>query len=661
VLQSQLQSWVRRTPIAAGTKRQVTHPDGQHDELIALTHRFYDRDVRSLTLRTPITRKAAGASADRACGTRRAASLIAGFALFVFVVSSISGGEALGAVSGKPESSAVSDVHLDRTTLADQLAALREGGGWRKVSGTAPSTSDLGVPKCDAARTSGLDLTAHVSSPTLSYDHGLDLRLEDSLYSDATAAKRAFQSLRSTGVEACIERSIVAYAQKLYPVGTPDVMAPKSVRAGDQARAAAIVLPVTYKNQVVREYEDYVLARKGRVIVAVNTVTGSSSLGYDVKLARWIAQLGPTMRAARPVTAPDASKGRGAASGCVFADAEITGGAPDFTVCGALAVPVPQGWFDQSTGSSVTDQPPLGDASKDVPCQISARVPQQAFGSLGRLRTYLREQVVRGAGPIRSIRLPDGTALVTPWMWRPNLPTQYPTSAGAAKEYWLLHRRKVYEVMFQAAENSSCASDTTKINQQSFQSRFAAYDNRFMRRVSLSGRETLNDSWYVDYFPESLRGTEIGAGPPAHRGSITLWSLSADTHVSQWQTELYIKAPPAATLHITAVSLVLRHTAQPAIGNSSAVIPSAEYANPAGHVTKQPFAVKLGPGKKDQVEVCSTYGSGLFGKRYQYGALRVAYSIDGTRRVHTFAPVRLGGETKLPLQILAEDETSCSD
>jgi hypothetical protein len=138
--------------------------------------------------------------------------------------------------------------------------------------------------------------------------------------------------------------------------------------------------------------------------------------------------------------------------------------------------------------------------------------------------------------------------------------------------------------------------------------------------------------------------------------------MSRASPLGPGRTNLLLNLPAIrqSVLRVTGVSLVLSYTAHNDGGTSSLVMPSVEYSNPAGHVTKKPFTAALGPGKGDQVQVCSSSGSGLLGKHYQYGALRVAYSIDRTRRVHTFAPVRLGGETKLPLQILAEDEMSCS-
>jgi len=128
----------------------------------------------------------------------------------------------------------------------------------------------------------------------------VQLRLEDYLYSDAAAAKRAFRSLRSKDAETCIEKFIVANIEKHHLNGTVDVIAPKSVRAGDQARAAAIIVPLTYGSRASRNYDDYVVARKGRVILALSTASGDTALSYDVKLARWIAQLTSTEQAGVP-------------------------------------------------------------------------------------------------------------------------------------------------------------------------------------------------------------------------------------------------------------------------------------------------------------------------------------------------------------------------
>ncbi len=194
-----------------------------------------------------------------------------------------------------PEVLAGADERLAQTTLADQVAALRRGGGWSR-GGMAGE----GLQKCAATASSALHLTGRANSATLSYDHGMQLRLEDYLYSDAAAAKRAFRSLRSKDAETCIENFLVANTSEHHLNGTVDVIAPKSVRAGDQARAAAIIVPLTYGGRAFRNYDDYVVARKGRVIVVISTAAGATTLSYDVKLDRWITQLPSTERAGRP-------------------------------------------------------------------------------------------------------------------------------------------------------------------------------------------------------------------------------------------------------------------------------------------------------------------------------------------------------------------------
>lgn len=194
-----------------------------------------------------------------------------------------------------PEVLAGADERLARTTLADQVSALRQGGGWSR-GGMAGE----GLQKCAATATGALHPTGNASSATFRYDHGLQLRLEDYLYSDATAAKRAFRSLRSKDAEACIEKLIVANKSQDHLNGSVDVIAPRPVRAGDQACAGAVIVPLTYGGRVSRNYEDYVVARKGRVIVAISTADGGTTLSYDVKLARWITGLPSTLQAGRP-------------------------------------------------------------------------------------------------------------------------------------------------------------------------------------------------------------------------------------------------------------------------------------------------------------------------------------------------------------------------
>ncbi len=51
---------------------------------------------------------------------------------------------------------------------------------------------------------------------------------------------------------------------------------------------------------MIREYNDYVYARNGRLILRIGTAAPAANLSYDVQLAGWIMQLPSTVRAARP-------------------------------------------------------------------------------------------------------------------------------------------------------------------------------------------------------------------------------------------------------------------------------------------------------------------------------------------------------------------------
>jgi hypothetical protein len=247
--------------------------------------------------------KATRTAADRVSDPRSVVSRSAGVVLLVFVLVSIGGGLALGAVPGKSPSHGVSDVHLAGVTLDAQVAALRRSGGWRTVGRTVARTSDRDMTGCAASASSRLDLTALASSAVLSYRNSLELRLWDYVYSSAAAAKRALRSLGGRGAEACFEKVVVAEIPRAYPVGAVDVIGPKSVRAGDEARAAAVIIPFTYKGRIVRNYQDYVYARKGRVIVEIDTSADAGTNSYDVKTDRGITQLASTERLAHSTVA----------------------------------------------------------------------------------------------------------------------------------------------------------------------------------------------------------------------------------------------------------------------------------------------------------------------------------------------------------------------
>jgi hypothetical protein len=201
-----------------------------------------------------------------------------------------------GASTSAPVSAAwnKADGRLVRRTLGEQVSALRRGQTWHIIGRTETQFSLT----CPASAPAQTDLTADASSPEIYY-HSLQLWVEDYLYLDALAAKRASLSLASKGAEACIEQFLVDELQKPYQVGTAGVNAPKSVRAGTEARAAQSILRITYKGQVFRDYLDSVFAREGRAIVeVVATAPEVAQLSYDVKLTQWITQLASTEHAA---------------------------------------------------------------------------------------------------------------------------------------------------------------------------------------------------------------------------------------------------------------------------------------------------------------------------------------------------------------------------
>jgi hypothetical protein len=193
---------------------------------------------------------------------------------------------------------AVTDKVLARTALADQLAATRRslGGSWRTVG-----TANQGLVRCGTTAASRLDQTARAVSASLVYDNRLEIRFADYVYSDKAAANRALQSLGSEQEEACTAKVFVAETRKPgdYRVGRVDVIAPKSVRAGDEARASEIIVPATYRGRVFRFNLDSVAARKGRVIVLIGTDSSVAALSWDVKVARVMTKVPAALQRAR--------------------------------------------------------------------------------------------------------------------------------------------------------------------------------------------------------------------------------------------------------------------------------------------------------------------------------------------------------------------------
>ncbi len=218
---------------------------------------------------------------------------------FVVAVASIVVAVTVSACGGVPTSSPVTtawnkaDGRLVRRLLAEQVPAVRSG----LRAHIRGRTETQFTVRCAASASALLNLTADASSPDI-YDNYSQLRVEDYLYSDAPAAKRALRGLGSKGTAACFEQFAAASVQKSHRSGTAELKALKSVHAGTEARAAEIMVPFTYKGRVARGYLDYVFAREGRAIVEVIS-TEDAELRFDVSLAQWLTQLAATKRAAR--------------------------------------------------------------------------------------------------------------------------------------------------------------------------------------------------------------------------------------------------------------------------------------------------------------------------------------------------------------------------
>jgi hypothetical protein len=181
--------------------------------------------------------------------------------------------------------SVATDARLARTTLANQLAWLRRTGSWRRIAST-------GSVKCGPDASGALDRTGTADSGTLRHNTDLQISFQDFVYSDKNAATRAFGSLASQEEEACLAKVLVSLERRRFHVGKAELIVPESVRAGDEGRAAEIIIPITSNGRRSHLYHYIVDTRDGRVIVATNTDSNSSIfLPWDVKVARGMAEI----------------------------------------------------------------------------------------------------------------------------------------------------------------------------------------------------------------------------------------------------------------------------------------------------------------------------------------------------------------------------------
>jgi hypothetical protein len=167
---------------------------------------------------------------------------------------------------------------------------------WRTVG-----TTNAALAKCGATAASRVDRTDRALSANLVYDHRLEIRLADYVYPDKAAASRSLRSIGSEKAEACDARLFVAEARRhgRYRLGAVDVVTPKTVRAGDAARAGEIIVPATYRGRLLRFNLDSVAARKGRVIVWIETESSVATLSWDVKVARVLTKIPAALQHAR--------------------------------------------------------------------------------------------------------------------------------------------------------------------------------------------------------------------------------------------------------------------------------------------------------------------------------------------------------------------------
>lgn len=187
----------------------------------------------------------------------------------------------------------VSDAVLAQETLAEQLTAMRRSfrGSWDTIG--KPTDA---LATCRAASASRVDRTARVVSPSLFYEKRVEIRLADYVYSNSAAANRALESLGGQAAAACRAHLFVAEEQH-YRLGAIRLVAAAAVRAGDAARSSEIIIPATYNGHRFHFHLDTVAAQQGRVIAFFSTVAGTSTLGYDIRVARTLTKIAEAIQA----------------------------------------------------------------------------------------------------------------------------------------------------------------------------------------------------------------------------------------------------------------------------------------------------------------------------------------------------------------------------
>jgi hypothetical protein len=178
---------------------------------------------------------------------------------------------------------AITDGALARAVVDDLSIAFR-GQGLREIG---PDVAGRCLPPGRRVRVASPVFEAHARQWTR-----VEIVLGVDVYSDRSAARKAFRVLGGEPYKACQATSYVAGLRKqhVYHPGRPDIVPSKTVQAGVTARANDIIIPAKYKGYPLRFNLDVVVGVKGRFVVWASSVSFFSLVSVDEKGVRQLVQ-----------------------------------------------------------------------------------------------------------------------------------------------------------------------------------------------------------------------------------------------------------------------------------------------------------------------------------------------------------------------------------
>jgi hypothetical protein len=173
---------------------------------------------------------------------------------------------------------------LARRPLAAELHVLFRDNpsGWRVNSSPAAARVSSCLPRLARFGLTGTAITA-------SYLHSrnLEIRLASFAYANARTARESLPALTGASTETCLARALAAdLRHEGYTAGPPRGYATHRVAIGDAAIAAEIEVPSRYKGRPYKWNLDTIGLLRGRVVIRVGTLAGSSFAAGDQALAK---------------------------------------------------------------------------------------------------------------------------------------------------------------------------------------------------------------------------------------------------------------------------------------------------------------------------------------------------------------------------------------